>query len=74
MGCAARRHRLLGCQGETYMWRRKQQRREEEEEEEFLNHYKNDLERHAHTRNGLICLHRTGRESRAGATARQTVL
>jgi hypothetical protein len=24
-------------------------RREEEEEEEFFNHYKNDLERHAHT-------------------------
>ena len=27
---------------------------EEEEEEEFFNHYKNDLERHAHTEEGFI--------------------
>jgi hypothetical protein len=27
--------------------------REEEEEEEFFNHYKNDLERHAHTPSGV---------------------
>jgi len=26
---------------------------EEEEEEEFFNHYKNDLERHAHTPSGV---------------------
>jgi len=26
-----------------------QEEEEEEEEEEFFNHYKNDLERHAHT-------------------------
>jgi len=28
-------------------------REEEEEEEEFFNHYKNDLERHAHTPSGV---------------------
>jgi len=27
--------------------------RKEEEEEEFFNHYKNDLERHAHTPSGV---------------------
>ena len=28
-------------------------KRREEEEEEFFNHYKNDLERHAHTPSGV---------------------
>jgi len=27
--------------------------KEEEEEEEFFNHFKNDLERHAHTPSGV---------------------
>jgi len=31
---------------------RRREEEEEEEEEEFFNHYKNDLERHAHTRGG----------------------
>ena len=34
-------------------WPRILEEEEEEEEEEFFNHYKNDLERHAHTPSGV---------------------
>ena len=42
--------RIFGAEfgGCAQGWRRKRGGGEEEEEEEFFNHYKNDLERHAH--------------------------
>jgi len=46
-------------------------RREEEEEEEFFNHYKNDLERHAHTPSGVAG---TDLKSQSGGALRTPTL